>query len=399
MKNLILFAALLCQALSVQAEVLYRLKGDDVALSSFWNTNNLTTLVTQLNASSLTINPGRLGVPSMTGQDGKVLTNDGTSFLWGSAAAGTLSGTTLSSSIVSASITSLTALTGNGFVTTTGGTGALSVTGISAGGNGAADVGKATLYGSSGAITSTAGMYVYPLGGGAARASLLIDSIVFYDASSHTLTLNYASLTANRAVTFQDKTGTVALLSDITLDQIPQAGATNGQGIVWNGSHWVPGSVGGALIVGTSAVTSSNAGKLLTTAGGVLTEADVTYTTNSVQIGVDVADADAPTQVVVAASATGTDRQGGDILVKSGSSSGAGTAAVRFATPAPGSSGTTPNTQVERLRIDSTGLWIENTSTPQAAPPEGSFIIYVDPGTGSLRAMGANGTITNIARP
>ena len=153
------------------------------------------------------------------------------------------------------------------------------------------------------------------------------------------------------------------------------------------------------VVVDVTAVGSSTTGRLLTTADGFLEETSITYSTNYIHLGADTVDANAAAQTIVAASATGTDRNGGDLLLKGGNGSGTGTSAVRIFTPAVGSSGTTPSTQTERLRIDSTGLWIENTTTPGSNPPSGSFIIYVDPGDGSLRARGASGTTTILARP
>lgn len=117
------------------------------------------------------------------------------------------------------------------------------------------------------------------------------------------------------------------------------------------------------------------------------------------QLGQDV-NGNAVDQVIKAADGiTGTNRNGGDLTMASGNSTGTGTSAVTFKTPAAGSTGTTAHAAVERLRIDSTGVWIENTTAPASNPAAGSFILYVDPGDNTLRARGSSGTITILANP
>lgn len=74
--------------------------------------------------------------------------------------------------------------------------------------------------------------------------------------------------------------------STIAPGKLSQAGATNGQGLVWNGTAWAPGTVGGALTIGTTAISGGTSGRLIYNNGGVLGEAatlgNLTEATSSV---------------------------------------------------------------------------------------------------------------------
>ncbi len=94
MKKLLLLAIMLCHAVLAQGQTIYRLDANDVAQSNFWTTDNLTNLLTPLNASALTINPLRVGIPTMSGQSGKALSNNGTTFSWASFEGAITAGTT-----------------------------------------------------------------------------------------------------------------------------------------------------------------------------------------------------------------------------------------------------------------------------------------------------------------
>jgi len=76
------------------------------------------------------------------------------------------------------------------------------------------------------------------------------------------------------------------------------------------------------------------------------------------QVGEDL-NGDAIDQVFKAADGiTGADRNGADLTIRSGNSTGTGTSAVIISTPAAGSTGTTARTAAERIRISSAGLTI-----------------------------------------
>lgn len=59
---------------------------------------------------------------------------------------------------------------------------------------------------------------------------------------------------------------------------------------------------------------------------------------------------------------TGTDRNGANLTIASGNSTGTGTSAIIFATPAAGSTGTAARTASERVRINSAGITIGSGS-------------------------------------
>jgi len=173
-----------------------------------------------------------------------------------------------------------------------------------------------------------------------------------------------------------------------------------GGGFAMYGADFYPDS-DGSLRLGRPGVSGWNG--LALSAAGVLDWNNDTFMSREsaavVQYGADV-NGDAVDQTVKAADGiTGTNKNGGDLTLSSGNSTGTGTSAVVVKTPAAGASGTTARTAVERLRIDSTGVWIENTTAPAANPVAGSFILYVDPADNKLKARGSSGTITNLANP
>lgn len=80
--SFILLTLLFATSVKLEAQTVYRLDANDIGQTEFWTTQNLTNLVTPLNASSLTINYLRIGIPSVSGQSGKALTNNGSAFTW-----------------------------------------------------------------------------------------------------------------------------------------------------------------------------------------------------------------------------------------------------------------------------------------------------------------------------
>lgn len=82
MKKAIILLLALTFSMFASGATIYTLDGDDVAKSSFWTSQNLSALSTALNASSQVIDYQRVGIPSMTGQGGRFLTTDGTTFVW-----------------------------------------------------------------------------------------------------------------------------------------------------------------------------------------------------------------------------------------------------------------------------------------------------------------------------
>jgi len=299
----------------------------------------------------------------------------------------------------------------------------------STGGNWTADSGKLVQFQNNGEITATSSVTaVATTGTWKQSGQVKPDGFLFQNVggvSGRFFNFIMPAISGSRAVYLPSESGTLARVEDITPAQLTQSGATTGQGIVWNGTAWAPGTVGGALTVGTTDVASGASGHLMYETSGnklgeisgvtsdgasLLFSSSATLSWNSdtyvarkaaatLQVGQDV-NADAADQVIKAADGvTGTNRNGGDLTMASGNSTGTGTSAVTVKTPAAGSSGTTAHTAVERLRIDSTGVWIENTTAPASNPAAGSFILYVDPADNTLRARGSSGTITILANP
>lgn len=81
-------------------------------------------------------------------------------------------------------------------------------------------------------------------------------------------------------------------------------------------------------------------------------------TVATLQMGAD-ANADATHQTFKAADGiTGTDRNGADLTIASGNSTGTGTSVIILSTPTAGTTGTTARTAAERMRISSSGVTI-----------------------------------------
>lgn len=102
MKRFLLLLVTLFCVTSMPAQTIYRLDANDVGQEEFWTTQNLTNLNTKLSASSLTINYLRIGIPTIVGQSGKVLSNNGSVFQWSTP----ITGTTQSANTVFAGPTS-----------------------------------------------------------------------------------------------------------------------------------------------------------------------------------------------------------------------------------------------------------------------------------------------------
>ena len=125
-----------------------------------------------------------------------------------------------------------------------------------------------------------------------------------------------------------------------------------------------------------------------------------------IRLGASTSGSDAQDQEVKAASATGTNKNGGDLVLSSGDSSGTGTSDIVFKTPKATTSGTTATSAAESARINSTGLtvgkiilWGDPSNAPSGNPPSGFFYMYVDPSTSSLTVKASNGTTTIIGTP
>lgn len=307
----------------------------------------------------------------------------------------------------------------------------------STGGNWTADSGKVVQFQGNGEVTATNTLTVVATTGTwKPQGQLQPDLITFQNVGGNAgrfYTLALPAVSGSRYIYLPSAAGTIARLEDITPAQLTQSGATTGQGIVWNGTIWAPGTVGGALTVGTTNISSGTGGRLMyETAGNKLGEisgvtsdgtsllfsSSATLSWNSdayvsreaaavLQLGADV-NGDAVDQTVKAADGiTGTDRNGGDLNLSSGNSTGSGSSAVVFKAPVAGSTGTTAHTAVERGRVDSKGIkagkiviWGDPTTTPAAEAAADCFYLYVDPADGNFKVMsGTSGVVTTLATP
>lgn len=295
MKKLAVLVVLMCQAFWAQAEVIYRLDGDDIGLESFWTNQNLTNLLNKLSTSSLTISPGLIGIPSVTGQSGKGLSTNGAIFQWTSfqPLSGELTtvatngsnyylnranhnGTQLLNTISNAgALAALNTVTSsqiedgtivsddiaNGAVII----GKLSSSLYSTGGNAAADAGKFVQMQTNGEITATNTISV-KASLGTSYGQLQSDVVTFQNVGGEFgrfYTLQVPAITGSRFIYLPSQSGTVARIEDITLTQLPQTSATTGQAIVWNGSSWTPGTVSSSVVIGSTTISSGTAGRLL----------------------------------------------------------------------------------------------------------------------------------------
>ena len=134
---------------------------------------------------------------------------------------------------------------------------------------------------------------------------------------------------------------------------------------------------------------------------------DDTYLTREsaavIQLGLDV-NGDAVDQTIKSADGiTGTNRNGGDLILASGNSTGNGSSSVIFKAPVLGGGGTTARTAVEIARITGEGMtagkliiWGDPTSVP-TSPVTGYCYLYVDPSDGGLKVTGTTGIVTTLA--
>lgn len=113
-----------------------------------------------------------------------------------------------------------------------------------------------------------------------------------------------------------------------------------------------------------------------------------------IQLGAD-ANADATDQMLKAADGiTGTDRNGGDLTLGSGNSTGTGTSAVYIHTPAAGSTGTTARTAAQRVKIDSANV------TFTALPRLPVYTVATLPSTAATgMVQGAEAIVTDATAP
>ncbi len=107
------------------------------------------------------------------------------------------------------------------------------------------------------------------------------------------------------------------------------------------------------------------------------------------------ANANATDQTIKAADGiTGTDRDGADLTIASGNSTGTGTSAVIISTPAAGSTGTTARTAAERLRVTSANV------TFTALPRLPAYTVATLPSTAATgMVQGAMALVTDATAP
>lgn len=369
----------------------------------------LTTLTARAAVGDLIINYQA----NNTGPASELRWTKANSTIWGTNSSGVITGFTLGDNLTLGGGSTL------GVITATGG-------------QGTADANKIVVFDSNGQLRVTNVLTVQN-SSGTTYATYQHDSMVFQQSNGRFYSIQFPTLSASRVVSWPDKSGTLATTGDITPAQLTQSGATTGQGIVWNGTIWAPGTVGGALTVGTTNISSGTGGRLMyETAGNKLGEisgvtsdgtsllfsSSATLSWNSdayvsreaaavLQLGADV-NGDAVDQTVKAADGiTGTDRNGGDLTLSSGNSTGAGASAVIFKAPVAGSSGTTARTAVERGRVDSNGVragkiivWGDPTTAPPAGVSGDFYYLFVDPADGNFKVQsGTSGQVTTLATP
>lgn len=149
-------------------------------------------------------------------------------------------------------------------VLTNNGSGTLSYTATSTGGNFTSDSGKLARFGTFGELNATMVFQVYGPGGVGTYPNTSISgggAVTFAESAFNFTNLSAATMTGAKylrlpaigteaspatLITNLD-TGTVTdgmLAGSITLSKLAQGGATSGQAIAWNGSAWAPATVG-----------------------------------------------------------------------------------------------------------------------------------------------------------
>ena len=113
-------------------------------------------------------------------------------------------------------LTSFSGLSNAAGLLTNNGSGTLSYTGTSTGGNGIGDSGKVVLFNGAGGINTTSSVRVITPGTFYPSIETIPSSIQFNQTDSISGLLMRDTLTANRNWTLPDKTGTLAMTSDIT---------------------------------------------------------------------------------------------------------------------------------------------------------------------------------------
>lgn len=180
-------------------------------------------------------------------------------------------------------------------VLTNNGSGTLSYTATTTGGNGSADSGKLVAYDASGQLFATSAALVKHPGTAGLYAQLGWSSLSFAYPSGFTGELTPATLTASRTWMLPDATGTIITTGNLTsiittgtitsgtwngtaigLGYIAQGGATSGQVLSWNGSAWAPAAGGGGLTIGTTTITSGTSGRVLYNNAGTVAEMTTT---------------------------------------------------------------------------------------------------------------------------
>lgn len=153
------------------------------------------------------------------------------------------------------------------------GLGAAALVATSAGSLGAADSGKVPLYNASGSLFASSTAYVVNPSFVSRRALLGYGTLIFQDLNGsgfgHTFT--FTNPTASRATTFQDATGTVALLADI-LTAVPSQTGNGGKYLTTDGSVTSWATVATGITINTSAITGGTSGRFLYNNAGTVGE-------------------------------------------------------------------------------------------------------------------------------
>lgn len=182
----------------------------------------------------------------------------------------------------SARLDTLAALSNASGVLTNNGSGALSYTATSSGGNGSGDSGKVLVFGASGDLTATSavqinsgssnvshsnsGMSFSNVGGGTAFLNVLIPAT----APTVNATLRFPANVSGSLVSTGD-TGTVTnamLAGSIAVSKLAITGIPDGTKVLRDDGSWQP-ITGGGVTIGSTAISGGTSGRLLTSGATV----------------------------------------------------------------------------------------------------------------------------------